>query len=68
MDSAVLDTHVLAWWRHDPSKLRRDQDRLLRDLERRGIPLAISAITLREIAFLVERGRIQVLVSLDDWF
>jgi PIN domain nuclease of toxin-antitoxin system len=54
----LLDTHVLAWTVADPRRLSR---LALREIERarRRDGLAISAITLWELASLFTRGRIR---------
>jgi len=36
-------------------------------MEKRREPVAISAITLREIAWMVASGRLEIAVSLDAW-
>src|SRR5206468_9101473 len=36
-------------------------------MEQRGEPAAISAITLREFAWMVAAGRLETTVSLDSW-
>jgi len=63
----LLDTHILLWWRSDSQKLTRRHAELLADLERRGDPAAISAITLWELAKMVELGRLDIGQSLDLW-
>jgi PIN domain nuclease of toxin-antitoxin system len=63
----ILDTHILIWWRSDPARLSRAQARVLSDLERRGRPSAISAITLWELAKMVELGRRRINMPLDAW-
>ena len=50
----LLDTHVLVRWLAAPKRLSREQTRILRDAVRHREPVAISAITLLEIAVLVE--------------
>jgi PIN domain nuclease of toxin-antitoxin system len=54
----VLDTHVLLWAIADSKKLSRAADAAIRR-SRRGDGVAISAITLWELASLVTRGRIR---------
>jgi PIN domain nuclease of toxin-antitoxin system len=54
----VLDTHVLLWALADSKKLSRAAEGAIRR-SRQQDGLAISAITLWELAFLVERGRIR---------
>jgi len=67
MPAILLDTHILIWWRLDSRRLSRDQIRILPDSENRGQPVAISAITLWEMAMLAARGRIGIGESLGGW-
>ena len=62
----LLDTHVIVWWLTDDRKLRKEHARLLDKNERANVPVAISAITLWEIAKLVERGRLELTQSVDE--
>ncbi len=64
---ALLDTHILIWWRQGSGKLSKPQAQLLAELERRGEPAFISAITLWELAKMVERGRLDIDQPLDLW-
>jgi PIN domain nuclease of toxin-antitoxin system len=54
----VLDTHVMVWAAVEPKKLSRSAELAIRK-SRRQDGLAISAVTLWELAFLMARGRIQ---------
>jgi PIN domain nuclease of toxin-antitoxin system len=57
----ILDTHALIWWMHDSTdRLSRVQRAALLDAEKHDRPMALSAITLWEVAKLVERRRIAV--------
>lgn len=67
MTGILLDTHILIWWRLDSRRLSRDRVRRLQDLESRQEPVAISAISLWEIAMLSARGRIEIAEPLDVW-
>jgi PIN domain nuclease of toxin-antitoxin system len=62
----LLDTHAWIWWiegdRRLSHRVRDTLDRLPRD-ERPYL----SAISLWEVAMLVERGRVAFSVSLSDW-
>jgi len=62
----ILDTHILIWWSFDPSRLSRTHTAALAKAEQSGEHLAISAITLREIAAVIARGRIESTVALDQ--
>ena len=54
----LLDTHVLVWAVADSKKLSRGTELAIRK-SRQEDGVAISAITLWELALLVARGRIQ---------
>jgi PIN domain nuclease of toxin-antitoxin system len=62
----LLDTHVVIWWLTDDRKLSTSHGKLLDRAERSGSPVGISALSLWEIAKLVERGRVDLTQSLDD--
>jgi PIN domain nuclease of toxin-antitoxin system len=62
----LLDTHVLVWWLAGDRKLRREHTRVLERSERTRTPVGISAITLWEIAKLVEHGRIALHRAVDE--
>ena len=61
----LLDTHVLLWWLLDRGDLSPRQVQTLAHEEASGAALAISAMTLWEIAKLVERGRVDLQQSPD---
>ncbi len=67
MATVLLDTHLLIWWRLDSKRLSRSQVLRLQDLENRQQPIAISAITLLEIAMLSARGTIEIAEPLELW-
>jgi len=54
----LVDTHVLVWTVADSKRLSRAASREI-EKSRHGGGLAISAITLWELALLVTRGKIQ---------
>jgi PIN domain nuclease of toxin-antitoxin system len=60
----LLDTHVLVWATADSKRLTRTAAAAIREAQRQD-GLAISAITLWELAFLVARGRIQAYGTVD---
>lgn len=64
----LLDTHVLIRWLIDAGKLSRTQLRTLEAAVRRGEPIAVSAVSLLEIAVLASGDRPALRVSLDDFF
>ena len=61
----LLDTHILIWWQIDPSRLTAAQTRALDLSHEIGEQLGVAAITLWEIAKLVERRRVQFDQALD---
>jgi PIN domain nuclease of toxin-antitoxin system len=62
----LLDTHVVIWWLMDDRKLSKGHARILERSERSGTAVGLSAMSLWEIAKLVERGRLELTQSLDD--
>jgi len=62
----LLDTHVVIWWLTDDRKLSKRHAKLLEQSERSGRVVGLSAISLWEIAKLVERERIELTQSVDD--
>jgi PIN domain nuclease of toxin-antitoxin system len=63
----LLDTHILVWWRTDRARLEPAQAQVMSELEERGEPVAISAITLWELAKMVHRGRLSIERPLGAW-
>ena len=61
----LLDTHVLVWTVADSRRLSRRAADAIRRNHREG-GLAISAITLWELASLLARGRIQAYGTVDS--
>jgi len=64
----LLDTHVLVRWLAEPRKLSREQLRVLREAVRRSEPVAISAISLLEMAVLSTLGKVKFGLPLDEFF
>ncbi len=62
----VLDTHIWIWWVHGETSMTETQEQLIVASETEGI--GISAISLWEIAKLVEVGRLELPCSLTEWF
>ena len=53
----LLDTHVIVWWLSNVRKLSREQARVLGESVRRREPVAVSGMSLLEIAVFFDRGR-----------
>jgi PIN domain nuclease of toxin-antitoxin system len=62
----LLDTHILVRWLADPGRLSRDQVRVLDNAVKRREGLAVSAITLLELAMLFGDGALRRKLSLDE--
>jgi PIN domain nuclease of toxin-antitoxin system len=54
----LLDTHVLVWLQREPRKLSRPAEAAIRRARSSNSP-AVSAITLVELAGLINRGRLR---------
>ncbi|MBI4769779.1 MAG: type II toxin-antitoxin system VapC family toxin [Chloroflexi bacterium] len=55
---AVADTHALVWYIYADGRLSNTARTLFEDAAVRGDQIAFSSITLAEIVYLSERGRI----------
>lgn len=64
----MLDTHILIRWFSDPKKLSRNQSRVLEQAVKRSEPIAISDVTLLEMAVLLSEGSHRINSSIDDLF
>jgi len=63
----VLDTHILLWWVSGSTRLPGRARRAIAGALRAG-PAIASAISLFEIATAARRGRVDLGLSLVDWF
>jgi PIN domain nuclease of toxin-antitoxin system len=62
----VLDTHTWVWWVHGQEELTNTQAEIIEANEPDTI--GVSAISCWEVAKLVERGRLELPCSLEEWF
>mgnify|MGYP001481512088 FL=1 len=64
----VLDTHVLVWWVNGDSQLSENARAAIEheQTSENGLIL-ISAISAWEVAMLIEKGRLALSMSVDDW-
>ncbi len=62
----LLDTHVVLWLTTDPAKLSGKAKSAIEDARKNGDGLAISDITLLELATLASKGRIHLVISLES--
>ena len=63
----LLDTHVVVWLAFDPSQLSKKARAAINDARQKGEGLAISDITLLELAILSNKGRIRLNISLESF-
>jgi PIN domain nuclease of toxin-antitoxin system len=56
---AVADTHVVIWYLYDDPRLSKRAGEFLEAAYKRGDQIAISSITMIEMVYLIEKGRIQ---------
>jgi PIN domain nuclease of toxin-antitoxin system len=61
----LLDTHIWVWWVDENPQLSQRHTQLLQDNEQEG--LGVSAMSCWEVAKLVERGRLQLACSIEEW-
>lgn len=64
----VLDTHVLVWWLSGDTRLSgKAKARIEAELQEEAGLVLVSAISAWEIALLVQKGRLELAMSVDDW-
>lgn len=63
----LADTHVWYRWRVEPKSLSRAHTSALSRAERKRENVAVSAISLWELAMLAASGRIRVRSALESW-
>jgi PIN domain nuclease of toxin-antitoxin system len=56
--SAVIDTHAAIWYLNADLRLSDRARRFIDEAGRRGMPVLISSISLVEVVYLCEKGRI----------
>jgi PIN domain nuclease of toxin-antitoxin system len=63
----LVDTHVVVWLAFDQAQLSGKARAAIDDARRKADGLAISDITLLELATLVSKGRIQLAITLETF-
>jgi PIN domain nuclease of toxin-antitoxin system len=63
----LLDTHVVVWLAFDQAQLSSNAKAAINDARQHGDGLAISDITLLELAMLSNKGRIRLGISLESF-
>jgi len=63
----LVDTHVVAWLAFDQDQISRKARAAIDNARKHGDGLAISDITLLELATLARKGRIRLDISLESF-
>jgi PIN domain nuclease of toxin-antitoxin system len=63
----LVDTHVVVWLAFDQSQLSKKARAAIDDARQNGDGLAVSDITLLELATLSSKGRIRLDISLESF-
>jgi len=63
----LVDTHVVAWLAFDQTQLSKKARAAIDEARQSGDGLAISDITLLELAVLASKGRIRLDISLESF-
>jgi PIN domain nuclease of toxin-antitoxin system len=61
----VLDTHIWIWWANESNRLSSNMRELIERHTSTG--LGVSAISCWEVAKLVERGRLELSLPVQQW-
>jgi PIN domain nuclease of toxin-antitoxin system len=65
MTDVLADTHVVIWYLTEPENLSSAADKALQELSANGRPIYISVVSLIEMLYLAEKGRIDEVVLAD---
>lgn len=63
----LVDTHVVVWLALDPERLSKKAAATIEDAYGNGEGLAISALSLYELAMIATRGRIRIDISIESF-
>lgn len=61
----LLDTHIWVWWVNESVELPAFMRQVIHENEENG--LGVSIISCWEVAKLVERGRLQLSIPVEQW-
>jgi PIN domain nuclease of toxin-antitoxin system len=61
----VLDTHIWIWWVNGDEQLTQEYYQYIQEQESQT--LGVSAISCWEVAKLVERSRLKLSISVNEW-
>lgn len=60
MISAIADTHAIIWYLFNDSRLSSNARQAMEDIASQSGQIGVSAISLVELVYLIEKGRIPV--------
>ena len=63
----LVDTHIVVWLAFAPQRISKKAKQAIEDARRNADGLAISDITLLELATLVNKGRIRLEISAESF-
>lgn len=64
----IIDTHILVWWlRNETDRLTKTQLHILAEAEKLREAVAISAMSLWELAMMIDRKQLLVTTSMNQW-
>jgi PIN domain nuclease of toxin-antitoxin system len=63
----LLDTHALIWWVAEPRRIPAKAQRLIDGAIAATEQIAVSSISLWEIAMLIDRGRLALTLDTNVW-
>jgi PIN domain nuclease of toxin-antitoxin system len=63
----IVDTHVVLWLAFEQNRLSRKARAAIDDARQKGEGLAISDITLLELATLASKGRVRLAIGLESF-
>jgi PIN domain nuclease of toxin-antitoxin system len=66
-DALLLDTHIVLWLDSGDDHLRASTRALIDSCWQNGGTICLSAITIWEIALLIDTGRIDLDLPIDTW-
>jgi len=63
----LVDTHALVWWVADPKRIPAKARRALDSAVKARESIAVSSISIWEIALLVARKRLEFTIDVESW-
>ena len=63
----LVDTHALVWWVSDPKRIPTKARRVLDAAVKARESVAVSSISIWEIAMLVARKRLEFTIDAESW-